>query len=615
MCGISLLISTNGTPVDPGLIAKFNNIISHRGPDDEGYYSLNNFSLGHRRLSILDLSSDGHQPMHYLDKYVIVYNGEIYNYLELRTELEEHGYAFNSHTDTEVILASYDFWGEECQHKFNGMWAFIIYNKEKDEFFCSRDRFGIKPFYYAQVGQYFGCASEIKQFTILPEWQAEYNERAINDFIMYGLIDHSEETLFSQIFQLSAGHCMTFGRTDKSPDVSRWYTGNEKTEESIDSNGYITKFRKLFDDAIKLRLRSDVKVGSCLSGGIDSSSIVCTASRILGENEQSEHQETVSACYKDFKFDEREYIKLVVDRCNVRSHEVYPEWDQMVDEIDNITWHQEIPIVSSSLFAQWSVFSKAQEKGLTVMLDGQGADEILAGYMYFFESYYPSLIRSFKWSKLFVNLREHSKLRRISWQQCVKWALFAFTPKPFNKLLNTYRRNRDLPGFNVNGTISEREIDRSSLRTYTLDLLNRYSLPMLLHFEDRNSMAFSIESRVPFLDYRLVEMAINLPDDLKLKNGVTKFVLRESMKGIIPNDIYNRHDKIGFATPESDWLMKNEGFLESEFVEQSAFLEKFIDMNEMLNAYSRQKNNPIQLGSYYWRIFALGRWAKVFGIS
>jgi asparagine synthase (glutamine-hydrolysing) len=308
MCGISGLIALNNENIEGVLIKKYTDIIAHRGPDDDGFFLEGSLALGHRRLSIIDLSKDGHQPMSYLEKYVIVYNGEVYNYLELREELIKLGYSFRSKTDTEVMLAAYDAWGEDCLNRFNGMWAFILYDRSKKTVFCARDRFGVKPMYYSQIGNLLCLGSEIKQFTVVPGWKAKANNKRLLDFLMLNVFDHTEETLFENVFQLKGGCKLVVDLQNNKWNVSRWYDLSKKISRTNGSERNADTFLKLMKDSVNLRLRSDVKVGSCLSGGLDSSTIVCLVNELLKEKNKSEIQETVSSCFAEKQFDESTFI-------------------------------------------------------------------------------------------------------------------------------------------------------------------------------------------------------------------------------------------------------------------------------------------------------------------
>lgn len=386
MCGIAGIISDSAET-----LAKINaatDLVNHRGPDGRGVYIQQNLAFGHRRLSILDLSELGKQPMSYVERYVITYNGEVYNYLEIREDLRKKGYQFKSDSDTEVILAAYAEWGQDCLHRFNGMFSFAIYDQVKQTVFCARDRFGVKPFYYLCHGTdlYFG--SEIKQFTVLPGWSPTLNKKKAVDFLVNDIIDRDEHTFFEQVKQLRGGCFLYYDLQKKTFEVKKWYSLEAKQEyQHLTEEEALRIFKDLFTDAVSLRLRSDVKVGSCLSGGLDSSSIVSVVNRLLKAENKSELQEVVSACFNEKKYDEQIFIDKLVAEKNIAVHKVFPDINDLFPDLDKMLWHQDEPFGSTSIFAQWSVFKEARKNGLIVMLDGQGADEILGGYHTFLGPY------------------------------------------------------------------------------------------------------------------------------------------------------------------------------------------------------------------------------------
>lgn len=604
----------NDQPVAPEAIKGMNTIIAHRGPDDEGFFLGNNFALGHRRLSIIDLSKAGHQPMIYIDKYTITYNGEIYNYRELKDELKKDGYQFKSKTDTEVILAAYDKWGTDCVEHFNGMWAFTIYHKEKNIIFCSRDRFGIKPFYYTLIGNKFCLASEIKQFTTVEGWRAEMNESRVWDFIAYGVFDHTNETLFKNVYQLRGGHNLIYNLTGHSFTIQKWYdlTDNVKSDD-ISFHKAKTRFLELFTDSIRLRLRSDVKVGSCLSGGLDSSSIVTLMNHFLKEQGSPDIQETVSSCFDIKQFDEQEYIDEITEHTGVVSHKIFPQFDNLFTNIDKIIWHQDEPFNSTSIFAQWHIFQEAKKHQLTVMLDGQGADEELAGYHNYFGSYFAYLIKNGKIKKLFKEIYYCRKLHDYSFLFVFIKIIKNFISESF--FLKAY--NKTLPRFlfRKNNHSRYKPPQCSSIREFSLSQISETNLPMLLHYEDRNSMASSVESRVPFLDYRLVEFIVSLPEEFKIKDGMTKWIFRESLRNILPKKIINRYDKMGFVTPETFWMRENIDIFKNEFFSACKGLSQFVNIHKAESFIDSYSFDDDMTNSTIWRIVCLGRWLKVFCVT
>lgn len=671
MCGIAGIISPTGKPAR--LMAAMADIIRHRGPDDEGFLLFNEaesdavvcggadtakatwnsgsrhaptidiracagtafrYALGHRRLSIVDLSPLGHQPMCSADqRYWIVFNGEIYNHIELREELENLGHRFFSHSDTEVILASYSEWGPACQARFNGMWAFAILDTVEQTLFLSRDRFGVKPLYYwlSSDGS-INFASEIKQFSVLPGWQARLNRQRTYDFLAFGLSDHTDETMFAGVYQLPPGHFVSISYAQyalsKLPPgsrlpVMRWYS----LSAGVFSGSFeeaCTEFRKHFENSIALRLRADVDIGSCLSGGLDSSSIVCVMNRQLAQKNAAKFQKTFSACAEVEEFNERKWIDIVVDATGVDAHFVYPSLSCLFAESPSITWHQDEPFGSTSIYAQWCVFRLASENGVKVMLDGQGSDEQLAGYHGYFGPRLATLLRQSRYIEL---TRELSAMRRLHGYGLSVAAKHLATYIFSDSLIQALRRL----GKYTNATpewIDLTRLDvtpknpflasgarRGSIRALSESQLTASNLQMLLHWEDRDSMAHSIESRVPFLDYRLVEFVLGLPDDFKLSLGVTKRVLRGAMDGCLPEPIRQRIDKLGFATPEEVWLRQDAPDLFrariNEAISLSAGMLRGPDTRRILEEMISGKR---QFSFLPWRIISFGEWIKAFSV-
>ncbi|MEN6621164.1 MAG: asparagine synthase (glutamine-hydrolyzing) [Smithella sp.] len=458
MCGISGFISSQPQPAS--LVWLMSDLIRHRGPDDEGFVLFMDFAsepviaggpdtpeqswqakvayapakrreqvsdelvqlaFGHRRLSIIDLSPLGHQPMSYqAGRFWITYNGEIYNYAELRCELESFGHTFLSLSDTEVILAAYAQWGADCLSRFNGMWAFAIYDSQREEIFLARDRFGVKPLYYwiAPNGA-FCFASEIKQFTVFPGWVARVNHQRAYDFLVRSLTDHTDETLFAGVYQLQPGYAMRLRLGEWHPDSTGRLPVEKLYELKPDFfSGSFTEaaleFRKRLKDAVYLRLRADVPVGSCLSGGLDSSAIVCLMNRLLHEKGAKDLQRTFSACSDVKRFDERYWIDQVVRMTGVDANYVYPSMQNLFKESSAITWHQDEPFGSTSIYAQWNVFRLAAQNGVKVMLDGQGSDEQLAGYHGYFGARFADLFRKGRLLRLWQEMQDTRSIHGYS---------------------------------------------------------------------------------------------------------------------------------------------------------------------------------------------------------
>lgn len=608
-------------------VGAMNEVISHRGPDGSGIYGVDEVTLGHRRLAIVDLSDAGCQPMHYLDRYVISYNGEIYNHIELRAELEMLGHSFLSHTDTEVILAAYAQWGVECLDHFNGMWAFLLYDKEERVLFVARDRFGVKPLYYwINPGGAIAFASEIKQFTVLQGWQARLNHQRTYDFLGWGVLDHTDETLFSGVFQLRGGQCALLGGESVRPPggrlpVETWYRLPDKKSD-IGYEEAVTGFRGLLADAVALRLRADVPVGSCLSGGLDSSSIVGLMHRQLARQEATAQQNTFSACAHDPRFDERAYIEEVVGQTGASAHYVYPDPDELFPMLDKMLWHQDEPFGSTSIFAQWEVFRLAQENGVTVMLDGQGADEQLAGYIPFWGALVAELLLKGRWFSAGRELRLARRISKLGWLQLAKHVVASLAPAAVQDLLRRLTGYGALvPAWLNAGVLQFRPADPVAGKREAVGGVNglcrlqleQMNLQMLLHWEDRDSMAHSIEARVPFLDYRLVEFLIGLPGDYKIGQGFTKRIMRDAMRGVIPESIRGRTDKLGFVTPEQVWLASHADQFRSA-LEDAIGAAQGIVRPEAKAMLEDMIAGRIRFSSTPWRIICFGAWMRCFKV-
>ncbi|MFN8673741.1 MAG: asparagine synthase (glutamine-hydrolyzing) [Candidatus Sericytochromatia bacterium] len=669
MCGISGLFSLQDSEF-LNLILPMNNTIIHRGPDDEGFiffekeslkpyifggkttpkeifesneiyspkslldknYPENSaIALGHRRLSILDLSPKGHQPICSIDgKTWCVFNGEVYNYIEIRQELEEKGYKFNSNTDTEVILSAYKEWGKDCLHKFNGMWAFIIVDIEKKKVFIARDRYGVKPLYYwFSPKGFFAIASEIKQFTVLDGWEAKLNPQRTYDFLEYGLLEHTNETMFKDVFQLRRSEALEFNISDlkeiiekKELPIYRWYDLKPK-EFNGNINMAAKEFEKLFVDSVKLRLRADVPVGSCLSGGLDSSSIVCVANKLLAEKDATNLQKTFSACSHEKKYDEKEYIDEVVNTRKIDAHYIYPELNILFENLDELTWVQDEPFGSTSIYAQWSVFKLAAENKVKVMLDGQGSDEQLAGYHIFFQPYLTGLLKENKYINLYKEVKARKNNYGFSEIKSIRSIVANFVS---DNIVQNIRKKIGVSETTTNWLNIEKlgakkinpfklsNINNSNIKELSYSQLLDSNLQMLLHWEDRDSMLHSIESRLPFLDYRLVEFVLGLPDDFKIRNGITKYILREGLRNYLPIKIRKRLSKLGFETPEEVWIKQNEDTFRN-------LINKSIELsNGILNESVKQEFEDIVSGKtrfsfFIWRIISFGKWIEKFNIK
>lgn len=624
MCGICGMFRKD-RKIDKEIFEKMVDIVAYRGPDDRGTYYDDGVALGHRRLAIFDLSSDGHQPFVYRDRYSMVYNGEIYNFRELRKQLQKKGYEFTTKTDTEVLIAMYDCYGKECVNYLNGMWAFAVYDKQQQTIFCSRDRFGIKPFYYFYSGQEFIFASEIKQLLLARKEYIYANRQRLLDYLILGDLDYTDETMFRDVKQLRGGHHLTLQIATGECTIEQYYDLSRMRMKKKTYQEACGEFRRLFERSVELRLQADVPVGYCLSGGLDSSAIVSMADFIIAKSGREVEQHTISSCFEDKAYDEQEYIDEVVRHTRVTPHKVFTKEQDLFEDLDEIIWHMDEPFSSTSIFAQWHVFKNAKAHGLTVMLDGQGADEQLAGYTGFYSVIFAYYLRRLRLIRFGRELYYYYKNRRASetyvsaWDVILNALVSAFMP---NRLKLYLKRKlgygyADMPFSEelIERVVKGRELYRvSSPREYSLDHM-KYSMSSLLHYEDRNSMAHSIESRVPFLDYRLAQSIYAMPVHYKIRKGMTKSVMRDGLDGILPDKVKNRVSKLGFVTPEEKWINENYDQFRDQLRRACEQMKDVIDGSRIIKWFDDNKGQ-IKRGDYLpWRIICAGHWVEVFHVK
>lgn len=608
MCGISGIVNFNHKPAEESQLHEMNRIIHHRGPDGEGIFVDGNVGIGSTRLSIIDLRHIADMPMTDSDeRYVIVFNGEIFNYIEVRDELLKKGYRFKNDSDTEVILNAYKEWGEDCLHRLNGMWAFLIWDKKEKKLFGSRDRYGIKPFYYYKDNERLIVGSEIKQILSCGvERKAE--DEIVYDFLTFNFTDHTEKTFFKNIFKLPAGWKITVQGNDVK--ISKWYE-LLINENSANRKTLYEDFYNLFYDSVRLRLRSDVEVGSCLSGGLDSSSIVCAMHEFLKKEDRTKIQKTFTAAYNEIELDEKSFVDEVLKQTNSASYFLYPDSKGFAEDFDKIAYHQEEPFVGATVFAQWSVFKKIHEANLKVVLDGQGADEILIGYFSFFPFHLKrNLLNPVKYVSEFIHGVNTTQLGLFKFTQ--NFVYFSSTGIRYRHVLKNAKSFMN-PSF-VNSFCRRNLFDDmvavDNLQTNRLSNLWRISLPSLLRYEDKNSMAFSVEARLPFLDHRLVEFIFSIPFDELIKKGWTKNVLRQSMKNKIPEKVRMRKGKLAFSVPQKKWLDEIKSIF-TDLFNKSQRSSKFVDGKKILSMIDSGKYNDNLL----FRAVSLEKWMRVFNIS
>lgn len=589
-------------------------IQKHRGPDDEGLFLEDNVGLGFVRLSIIDLSEAGHQPMFSRDeRYVVVFNGEIFNYIELRDELKNLGHQFNTNTDTEVLLAAYQQWGETCLNRFNGMWAFVIYDRWGKKIFASRDRYGIKPFYYYRDDRFFAFASEIPPLLSLLPGKPSPDNQSIFDYLVFNRTDQTQSTFFKEIKKLQHGHSvkmdLNINNQFSNSAIEKWYDLKARVAESKGFTGP-EEFRDLFSSAVRLRLRSDVPVGVCLSGGLDSSSIVS----VLLDDFQKKDLHTFSAVYKKGQYgDETEFIHEYRPLLE-NMYYITPDAQTLERDLSTFIQAHAEPIPSTSPYAQFKVMELAKEH-VVVTLDGQGADEELAGYHYFFGNFFKDLLVNGQWGSLskevvFYLLKHHSLYG-------LKTFVYFLLPKKIRATLRTSEKGYISPDFvyahQEKNTIAGDLYEAASLNEALLNHFE-YKLEHLLKWEDRNSMWFSLEARVPFLDYRLVERVLATQSDWIIRKGETKYILREAMKNILPAKIQARRDKTGFDTPQDEWFRTgqwqeiiNDILLSSRFRQRN-----IIDADMAVKKYEQHLDGKVNISKEIWKWVHLDLWFRRF---
>lgn len=528
MCGIAGVIQLYGTFNSRAALARMSDAIAHRGPDGKGEWINDSGQVAfvHRRLSILDLSDQAAQPMFSADRrFTIIFNGEIYNYVELRSDLEKRGVKFHTKSDTEVLLNCYIDDKENFLKKLDGMFAFAIWDDHEKKLFCARDRFGEKPFYFYRHQNQFIFASELKAIHAFLNG-LEIDRTMLQSYLHGVNVINDASTFFRNVETLLPAYCLTL--TGNELVTHRyWDIDLNKKAGKASREDYINEFGRLFNESITYRLRSDVPIGSSLSGGLDSTAVVCSLS-----DYDLKGMHTFSARFDGPK-DEGKWIHEVVSKTHVKSHEVWPRASGFAAELDKLIWHHEFPPGSSSVYAQWCVMKLAHETGVKVLLDGQGADEYLAGYD---ELKYYAIWEHFRknnWKHYF----QEKKLFKLNYGHHASLG-YAYL---FDNLLDLLSVQRKV--------YSHGKDFNEVLKHYTTTKLGE-----LLRYADRNSMAHSVEVRLPFLYYKLVEFVFSLPTDMIYSQGKTKFILREAVKEKIPPLIYNRTDKIGFAPPQQLWM-------------------------------------------------------------
>jgi asparagine synthase (glutamine-hydrolysing) len=600
MCGIAGFITSDPNRLNLPTLKAMTDIIAHRGPDGDGHWisSNGNVGLGHRRLSIIDLSHEADQPMHYGERYTIAFNGEIYNYIELKAVLVQQGYTFKNESDTEVLMALYQRDGKDCLQLLDGMFSFVIYDNQTNKIFIARDRFGEKPFYYSyKKGQYFYFGSEMKCL-----WaggiKKEVNNRALYAFLSQGHLENINdlsETFYDNCTRLPQSCYAFIDVNNVELSIQKYYTIEKTVDTVITLKQAKEKFSDLFYNSVARRLRSDVPVGSSLSGGLDSSLVVCVIDALKGKEQQ---QKTFSAEFPGFIKDERKYQDYVINKTNVAPYFVTPNDDEMLATLDALNWHQEEPYGSASIFVQYCVMRLAKQQGVTVLLDGQGADEILAGYHPYYNYYFDELRKTDKQAykqqyDAYLALQGSSIINQVQKPSLVS-KIKSTAAKTLPGLRNLYfnYRAKSQTGLSTDFSNAYKNVE-FGLYGNRLESLNdvlhyhttHFGLQQLLRYADRNSMAHSREVRLPFLNHELVEFLFTLPPQFKINQGWTKWIMRETFSREMPTEIAWRKDKIGYEPPQASWMQNKKITDKIYSVKETLFKEGIIrDKDKALNA-------------------------------
>jgi asparagine synthase (glutamine-hydrolysing) len=586
-------------------------LLKHRGPDDEAFYSNGNASIGMTRLAILDLRKGLYPLSNESDNLLLFYNGEIYNYPELSSELAANGHQYASMTDGEVIVHGFEQWGSGCFTKFNGMWAFALWDKNEQKLILGRDHFGIKPLYYYIDENLLAFSSEIRALFSLPSIKKNPNKRTIYNYLVDGHHDQTEETFYDGIYRLMPGH-YAVARPDGSFEKFRYWEMPKVCEETNreDMSQASERVRSLFVDAVRIRLKSDVPVGTCLSGGLDSSSIVSVIAALNGGDKKSvgKRLQGFSACFPGDPIDESHFVKIAAQATGTDSHTVCPTALEFWRDLKEVVRTQGEPFVGASIYAGWRVMQLAKAHRVPVLLDGQGGDELFAGYLEYLGFYIQDLFRR---GKIMTALKETFKSLDLTAPMIP--LLFTYRLK-VRKVIRRYLNVAFSAQFAKNPDRLRIDLHSDLARMLWNDV-TRHVLPSLLRYEDMNSMHFSIETRLPFLDPQLVEYVASLPIDFKIRDGWTKRIFREAMQGILPEEVRRRRGKIGFETPQRKWFLAELADRIEELLSAEMRASEFVKRTAVLELFrSARRKNKISSwdAEFIWRCINLELWLREF---
>jgi asparagine synthase (glutamine-hydrolysing) len=619
MCGIAGLVVKNSAHAAQGesTLAQMSAKLIHRGPDGDGlhWFAHADFGLAHRRLSIIDLSAAAAQPMQFQERYCLIFNGEIYNYLEIRTELLTLGATFQSNSDAEVLLQAYHFWGAQCLQRFNGMWAFAIYDQEQNTLFCARDPYGVKPFYYLDNTAHFGFASEIKALLEIPSYQPAANSKALLTYFGLRKIETESEGFFKDIFELQPGHTLSYNLTTQQKSIEKYYLITH-----IEAQKAQNEFKTQLENAVALRLRADVPLGFCLSGGLDSSSLLHIAAKINKSSNVTALANGLHAftAANNSPLDERKWAEQMIAHTNATWHVSELNSQQLIEALPQLIYHQDIPLLSTSTFAQSSVMKSAAEHNIKILIDGQGGDELFAGYQIFYPTFFKELFWTGRWA---LFLREWKQLgnspssKKYILKQWLK-DLIGYLPVKA-QIAIAKKTNPSLAYLRQVPAPDKKRF--ASLQAHLAYFCQEHELKSLLRWEDRCSMQYSIESRTPFADdAELLQTSRSLQAKNLINNGWSKFILRKALDKELPNTISWRRDKKGFSVPESDWLMQTAHYWKTQ-IETYAHLDKseLVNHEQLIKDFSQifSAAKYADLQNFVFRYVCYLLWLKEFNIK
>jgi asparagine synthase (glutamine-hydrolysing) len=618
MCGIVGMIGLNGRKADPTVIQAMTSSLLHRGPDDGAIKISDSVGFGFRRLAILDLSPAANQPMVSGDgKLILVFNGEIFNYVEIRNELQALGHTFKSSGDTEVLLHAYGEWGRECLHKLNGMWAFVIYDLNRNVLFGSRDRFGIKPLYYYRDQDYALFGSEIKAILASRLYRNKANWKIIADFLLEGRLDQTNESFYEGILQLPSGTAFEIS-LDGEMKIWRYWSVGELAYRGIDDP--VGLFADIFEDSVRLHMRSDVPVGVCLSGGLDSTSIICAVARLWNGSSQP----LLAFSYNAAEFDESSYVADTIRQTQARLKQLQTGPLQLWDSLAKVLSFHDEPVYSMTALVGFELMGLAAANGVKVVLNGQGSDETVAGYPSFFRDYWYTLLRDGRirevWKEidsyksaheanpatLFLNVIRHllqvELSRARAYRRLARW-------KQRKKVLGRGWFTGDLAGYLTGGEYND---DDWTLNAVLRRSIERAPLPFILRVEDRNSMAHSVEARLPFLDFRLVSLAFNMAANWKMRGPWNKYILREAMRERIPESVRSRVDKMGFPVPARKWFSSVLYERVRDVIESREVRERGIyNVGEIRRDLERHREGEIDVSDKLFDLVQIELWSQL----